>query len=221
MIVFSQFQNLAGDVSPLMAERHFRQIRQVSIRDYGVTPNVLVEHCDDRYIISRVAPLPNRQAFMQFLSFFQAEAISVEADDLTVLVSDRIIRASMQQGWGSIAADLDKLQPSELYDAIESAAVKVFNQPTGPQYYGELTEQKAAQLKNQNEQSTLAQMAQLGIRDPLEKWNRIDAQRQKEAAEIQAREDRAVDGFMAEQEAPPAEEYSFSGFPINPQQEEF
>lgn len=220
MIIFSQLQKLAGDVSPLLAERHFREIRQASIRDFGVAPTVLVEHCDDRYIISRVTPLRDRQAFFGWLSFFQCEALSVEPEDLAVLISDRVIRTAMQQAWGSIAAGLDKLMPGELYDAIESAAFKTFNKPA-TQVYGELTEEKANQLRSQNEQAILAQMRANGIRDPLAQWDAWDAQRAKDASERLAREDSAAAGFLAETEAPPAEEYSFSGFPVNPTQEEF
>jgi len=220
MIVFSQLQKLAGDVSPLLSERHFREIRQASIRDFGVTPSVLVEHCNDQYIVSRVKPLHDRQAFMQWMSFFQCEALSVEPEDLTTLVSDRVIRSTMQNGWSSISAGLDKLMPFELYDSIEAAAVKVFNQPS-TQYYGELTEKKAAELRSQNEQAILAQMKANGIRDPLAQWDAFDAQRQKEASERLAREDSAAAGFLAETQGPPAEEYSFNGFPTTPQEEEF
>ncbi len=218
MIVFTPFKSLFGDVSPLFAERRGAQLRADSIKTYGVTPAVIA--ADDTYLTFRVSPLRDRQTFFGWLGFIQAEAVSVEAEDLPVLVSDRVIRSSMQQGWSSVASYLDKLQPSELYDAIESAAVKVFNQP-GTQYYGELTEKKAAELRSQNEQAILAQMKAAGIRDPLAQWDAFDAQRAKDASERLAKEDSAAAGFLAETEAPPAEEYTFSGFPVNPTPEEF
>jgi hypothetical protein len=206
MVVFSDFQTLFGSVSPLFAHRAGAEVRAASIRDFGIEINVAT--LQEPYGILKVRPLTDKPAFLQWLAFVKAEAVSVEAEDLNVMVPDRIVRNGMVQNWAAIVSDLDKLVPQDLYTAVESAAVKVFSA-------------RPEQGTSEETKQTLEAMRQAGIADPMEKWNRIDAQRQKEAADAQARTDRAVDGFMAEQETPQEPIYSHSGFLVNPQEEEF
>ena len=114
------------------------------------------------------------------------------------MVPDKIIRTGMQQNWGTIAASLDKLQPEELYTALENAALKVFTaQPM------EVTSSDTHWARGQQVEATLTAMRQAGIKDPLQSWNQEDARRAKEAAAFIEREDKANREFFGDTEAEP------------------
>lgn len=197
MIVFANFHRLFGDTSPLFAERKGAEIRIASIRDFGITPNILPEHCTPDHGVLRITPIPDRHVFYQWLGFIQAEAVSVEAGDLNVFVPDHIIRTGMQSNWNSIAPDLDKLMPEELFDSLERAALKVFTaQPT----QGTSTDEQW--LRGHQEQTTLAAMKQAGIKDPLAHWDAYDAQRERERFAHLEREDQAISDFMGSEPEP-------------------
>jgi hypothetical protein len=214
MLIFSNFPKLFEGTSVLFAERRGAQIRADSIKHYGITPEVISG--DESYLVFRITPPSDRGLLYQFFQFIHAEAVTVEVDDVPRFVTDKVIRTGLVQNWGAVSGSLDKLTPDEVFDALERAALMVFS--ARPEQGTSTDEQW---LRGEQTKQSLEAMRQAGIADPLAKWNAIDAQRQREKAEVQAREDRAVDGFMAEQELPQEPIYSHSGFLVNPQEEEF
>lgn len=134
----------------------------------------------------------------------------MEASDLAVVVSSKLVRTGMEQNFAALAPDLDKLQPDEVFDALEAAAVKVFQARPA-----ELTQEHNADsrwLRQQQEEKSLADLKSAGLKHPLEAWNREDERRAREAAEYRAREDHANNEFLGvDPETEPQPEGSFLG----------
>ena len=196
MIVFANFHRLFGDTSPLFSERKGAEIRNVSIKQFGITPTVLPEHCTAYYGVLRVEPSRDRQVFFDWLRFIEAEAVSIEQADLAVLVPDKVVRTGMMANWKILARELDKIPSGDLYESLESAALKVFvAQPV------QVSDADSRFVRDQQEQQSLADLKAAGLKDPLEEYDRYDEAKARAVAAYQAREDQKTNAFMGIEES--------------------
>ena len=152
MIAYANFKNLLGDTSPIFSVRRGAELRETSIKSFGITPTVVAS--DDSYTSSRITPPRDRALLYQWFGWMQIEAVSVEAEDLSILIPDKVCSTMMQTHWDIVGPMLDKRTPDELFDSLESAAVRAFNSKIGPEVYGEMSEQKLNQTTPQPERTS-------------------------------------------------------------------
>jgi hypothetical protein len=77
----------------------------------------------------RPSSTDNRETLVDGIALLRPAAITVEKEDLPALVLNPPMLAAMRDEWSEIANQFHKIMPSELLDAIESAARKVLNTP--------------------------------------------------------------------------------------------
>jgi hypothetical protein len=129
MLVYLNLQTLTNGISPLMAQKHCAKLRELSIKDYNIELNFV--GAQDPYGLFRISPPSDHATLYQWMTWMGAEAVTVEASDMSPLVQNKIMRVAMENNFSAIADSLTMLQPDELFDALESSALKVFTaQPT-------------------------------------------------------------------------------------------
>jgi hypothetical protein len=119
-----------------------------------------------------------------------AEAVTVEASDMSPLVQNKIMRVAMENNFSAIADSLTMLQPDELFDSLESSALKVFTaQPT------QITSPDSRWVREQQEKQSLQALQQAGVRDPLEAWNKRDEAKARQEAEYKQSQQKDLSDF--------------------------
>ena len=98
-----------------------------------------------------------------------------------------------------MAPDLSNLRPDELYSRLESAALAIFTaRPV------EVTNSDSEYVRRQQESATAAMFSRAGVRDPLEAYNRYDAEQAAAAQRRQEQADKDYQEFSPDQPPQPA-----------------
>jgi hypothetical protein len=210
MLAFVNLTSLTADVSPLFAQKHCAKMREESIKNFKIAPEFVGEG-PGNYAIFRIAVPQDKLHLIQWAQFLHAEAISVEPQDLSNLIPDKVIRTGVEQNWNAIAGSLQMLSPDELTDAVENAAIRVFAaRPAETKSDDPQVIRDTAYIRGIQERDALTVLKQAGLRDPMEKWDEYDTRRANEIAANSAREDIHDAEYMADDGQEPERQLTFA-----------
>lgn len=107
MVLFDQYRN--------------RLLEQ--LKNYGLHFGGMVEQVGTvasyEFALSRDVP---RETIIQGLMLIRPVCVTVNIGDIPALVQNPVFAGAFQSGWSSVAYDLERIQPSEILDKIESLA---------------------------------------------------------------------------------------------------
>jgi hypothetical protein len=124
------FEDL-GDMTDdeMMVQFHrYRQRLLDQMQHYGLYFGGMVEQAATvaAYEFS-LNPDGDRETIIEGLKLIQPLAVTVQVSDIPALVQNPVFVGAFQSGWSHVAQELERIQPSEILDKIESLAGRFVN----------------------------------------------------------------------------------------------
>lgn len=158
------------------------------VAQLGVTSAGIVEAKGNFALLRVNLGTADRAKVSAALDFIQPLAVTIEKADLAALIPSRLIQSAVSQSWPAVEKDLQRISTAEIWDKLESAAIKTVN---GKQFNSVSEEEKA-------EREALAALKAAGIRDPLESFNSRDESNRRERDVQWQENERWLDGDYQE-----------------------
>lgn len=114
----------------------------------------------------------NPNSIQTGLNLLDPIAITIQLQDLNVLIENPMTRSAMQKAWAEFEPQFTKIGPQDIRGQIETAARK---------FFGSVQEYRDPEAAEKSYRAAMEEMKRLGIADPAAKY---EEQRKFDEAEI-------------------------------------